>query len=107
MVPFPRKRILTREMFNQGLISLELRGITLTLNPSIKCSGMRSRNNFTSHVNSSGARVLIDGNVVSNQTKVSTEWATHFEQLGSSKVPESPVLQDLQSAIACYQSSSF
>ena len=43
-----------------------------------------------------GTRLFIDGNVVTSQAEVSAAWANDFEQLGSSKVPESPVLQQLQ-----------
>ena len=33
-------------------------------------------------------------------------WATHFESLGTSKLPESAPLQDLQSRLTYYQSTS-
>ena len=54
----------------------------------------------------SGTRLLIDDTVVSDPSEVSTEWAAHFEQLGSTKVMENPALQELQSKITMYQSCS-
>ena len=51
----------------------------------------------------SGTTLMIDNNVVSNPSEVTTKWATHFEQLGSTKVLENP---ELQLNVAMYQSCS-
>ena len=45
----------------------------------------------------SDTRLLIENNVVTSEAEVTAAWATHFEQLGSSKLLESPVLQEVQS----------
>ena len=47
----------------------------------------------------SGTRLLVDSNVVSGPAEVSTQWATHLEQLGSSQISENQVLQELQSTL--------
>lgn len=54
----------------------------------------------------SGTRLLVDNNIITNSTDVSTAWATHFEQLGSSRIAENQVLQELQSKVLSYQSRS-
>ena len=49
----------------------------------------------------SGTRLLVDSNIVSDPAEVSTQWATHFEQ-----ILENQVLQELQSNVTSYQSGS-
>ena len=68
----------------------------------------RARNRFRTPQQStySGTRLLVNKNVVTNPSEVCAAWATHFESLGTSKLPESAPLQDLQSRLTYYQSTS-
>ena len=54
----------------------------------------------------SGTRLVVEGNIVASPTEVSAAWASHFKQLGSSRISDSPALQELQSKLASYQSCS-
>ena len=67
----------------------------------------KHRNRFHAPKQSpSGTRLLVDGNVVTSPAEVSTTWATHFEHLGSSRISDNQVLQDLQSKLTSYLSCS-
>ena len=68
----------------------------------------RARNRFRTPQQStySGTRLLVNNNVVTSPSEVCAAWATHFESLGTSKLPESAPFQDLQSRLTYYQSTS-
>ena len=53
-----------------------------------------------------GTRLSINGTITLNQSDVISAWATHFEELGASKVNGSSSLQLLQSMISSYKVSS-
>ena len=54
----------------------------------------------------SGSRLQVNNNIITCPDDVMSAWVTHFETLGSSKVQESPLLQQLQSSIPLLHSLS-
>ena len=54
----------------------------------------------------SGSRLQVNNNIITCPDDVMSAWVTHFETLGSSKVQESPLLQQLQSTIPLLHSLS-
>ena len=68
----------------------------------------KSRSRFRRQRNGTpcGSKLLINGSISTSNTDIMAAWSEHFQSLGKSVVPETPVLQQLESNISHLYSSS-
>ena len=98
-----------KKQVHKKINSLQARKERLYYNHQDKKCKERHNNRFKISQTGSthGMRLAVDDNLVSDKDEVMNAWATHFKNLSTSKLTESPSLCDLEPIISRYRATSF